>query len=81
MSGGVAPYSTAVTSGTLPTGITLSSGGALSGTSFEVGTFNITVTGTDANGQTGSRAYTLTIAAPTLSMSPAAGVQTIFANA
>ncbi len=77
VTGGVAPYSTAVTSGTLPTGITLSSGGALSGTSFEVGTYNITVTGTDANGQTGSRAYTLTIVAPTLSMSPAAGVQTL----
>jgi large repetitive protein len=77
VTGGVAPYSTAVTSGTLPTGITLSSGGALSGTSFEVGTYNITVTGTDANGQTGSRAYTLTIAAPTLTLAPAAGVQTL----
>ena len=76
VTGGVAPYSTAVTSGTLPTGITLTSGGALSGTSFEVGTFNITVTGTDANGQTGSRAYTLTIAAPTLTLTPAAGTLT-----
>ena len=76
VTGGVAPYATAVTSGSLPSGITLSTGGALSGTSFEVGTFNITVTGTDANGQTGSRAYTLTIAAPTLTLTPAAGTLT-----
>jgi large repetitive protein len=75
-SGGVAPYSLAVTSGSLPSGITLSTGGALSGTSFEVGTFNITVTATDANGQTGTRAYTLTIAAPTLALTPAAGTLT-----
>jgi large repetitive protein len=76
VTGGVAPYSTAVSSGSLPSGITLTSGGALSGTSNQVGTFNITVTATDANGQTGSRAYTLTIAAPTLTMTPAAGTLT-----
>jgi uncharacterized protein YhjY with autotransporter beta-barrel domain len=71
--GGVGPYTFAVTAGSLPTGITLASGGALSGTSNEVGTFNFTVTATDANGQTGSRAYTVTIAAPTLTMIPAPG--------
>ncbi len=74
--GGVAPYSLAVTSGSLPSGITLTTGGALSGTSNQVGTFNVTVTATDANGQTGSRAYTLTIAAPTLTLTPAAGTLT-----
>ena len=71
--GGVGPYGFAVTAGTLPSGITLSTGGTLSGTSNEVGTFNFTVTATDANGQTGSRAYTVTIAAPVLTMNPAAG--------
>ncbi len=76
VAGGVAPYSTTVTAGSLPTGLTLTTGGTLSGTSFEVGTFNITVTGTDANGQTGSRAYTLTITAPTLTLTPAAGTLT-----
>ncbi len=75
-SGGVAAYSFAITAGSLPTGITLSTGGAVTGTSNTVGTFNFTVTATDANGQTGSRAYTVTIAAPTLSMSPAAGTLT-----
>ncbi|TLX21877.1 putative Ig domain-containing protein [Thermomonas fusca] len=72
-SGGVASYTFAVTAGALPSGITLASNGALSGTSNTVGTFNFTVTATDANGQTGSRAYTLTIAAPVLGMTPAAG--------
>ena len=76
VTGGVSPYSVAVTAGALPSGITLSSGGALSGTSFQVGTFNFTVTGTDANGQTGSRAYTVTIAAPVLTLTPAAGTLT-----
>ena len=72
-SGGIAPYSFAVTAGSLPPGITLSSGGVLSGTSNQVGSFNFTVTATDNFGQTGSRAYTVTIAAPTLTMTPAAG--------
>ncbi|MES2672321.1 MAG: putative Ig domain-containing protein [Pseudomonadota bacterium] len=76
VTGGVSPHSFAVTSGSLPTGLTLTSGGVLSGTSFEVGTFNFTVTATDANGQTGARAYTLTIAAPTLTLTPAAGTLT-----
>jgi len=76
VTGGGAPYTVAVTAGALPSGITLASGGALSGTSFQVGTFNFTVTGADANGQTGSRAYTVTIAAPTLTLTPAAGTLT-----
>ncbi len=71
--GGVGPYGFSITAGSLPSGITLASGGALSGTSNEVGIFNFTATVTDANGQTGSRAYTVTIAAPTLTMTPAAG--------
>ena len=72
-SGGVGLYAFSVTTGTLPTGITLVTSGTLSGLSNQVGTFNFTVTATDANGQTGSRAYTLTIAAPTLTLAPAAG--------
>ncbi|MFD0724952.1 putative Ig domain-containing protein [Lysobacter brunescens] len=71
--GGAAPYTFAVTAGSLPPGITLASSGALTGTSNQVGTYNFTITATDNFGQTGSRAYTVTIAAPTLTMTPAAG--------
>ncbi|TNJ32880.1 beta strand repeat-containing protein, partial [Arenimonas terrae] len=74
--GGVGPYTFAVTAGALPAGLNLATDGTLSGTATEVGTFNLTVTATDANGQAGSRAYTLTVAAPTLTMTPAAGTLT-----
>ncbi|MBT9549783.1 MAG: putative Ig domain-containing protein [Hydrogenophaga sp.] len=72
-SGGVAAYSFSLSAGSLPAGLTLSTGGALSGTPTEAGSFSITVTATDANGQTGSRAYTLVVAPPTLTMTPAPG--------
>ena len=75
-SGGIAPYSFVVSAGSLPTGLALSTGGVLSGTTNQVGTFNLTVTATDAHAQTGSRAYTVTIAAPTLTLAPAAGTLT-----
>ena len=74
--GGAAPYTIAVTAGSLPPGITLATRGALSGTSNQVGTYNFTVTATDQFGQTGSRAYTVTIAAPTLTLTPAASILT-----
>jgi len=61
--GGIAPYMFSVTSGTLPTGITLSSAGLLSGTTTQTGSFQITITATDANSCTGSQNYTLTVVA------------------
>jgi len=71
-SGGTGPYAFGVTAGALPAGLTLSAGGALSGTPTESGTFNFTVTATDANGYTGSRAYALSVtAAPTITLGPA----------
>ncbi|WP_081609260.1 putative Ig domain-containing protein [Pseudomonas sp. CBZ-4] len=70
-SGAAAPYTFAITSGALPAGLSLSSGGTLSGTPTASGNYNITVTATDANGVTGSRAYSFTIsAAPTISVNP-----------
>lgn len=72
-SGGTATYSYAVTAGSLPAGLVLSAGGALSGTPTATGTFNFTVTVTDAMNFTGSRAYSLTVGAPTLTMTPAPG--------
>lgn len=60
-SGGAAPYTYALTVGALPTGLTLSGAGVLSGTPTSSGTASFTVTATDANGCTGPRAYSLTI--------------------
>jgi hypothetical protein len=60
--GGTGPYTYAVTSGTLPAGLSLSSGGAVTGTPTTAATSAFTVTATDANGDTGSRAYSVTVA-------------------
>ena len=66
-SGGTSPYTFATTAGALPTGLSLSSGGVLSGTPTASGTFNFTITATDNVGNTGLLAYALTIAAaPTI---------------
>ncbi|OCW57966.1 Ig domain-containing protein [Hoeflea olei] len=74
-SGGTAPYSYAVTSGSLPAGLTLSTGGVLSGTPTTAASASFTVTATDANNDTGDAAYTLQVnAAPVVvTLSPAAG--------
>ena len=60
-SAGTAPYSFAIGAGALPAGLTLSAAGTLSGTPIVSGTFNFTVTATDAHGATGFTAYTLVI--------------------
>uniref|UniRef100_UPI00398BFB54 putative Ig domain-containing protein n=1 Tax=Xanthomonas arboricola TaxID=56448 RepID=UPI00398BFB54 len=59
-SGGTAPY-TYASVGTLPTGLTLASNGALSGTATVQGAFILVVEATDANGFIGAQTYTLTI--------------------
>jgi hypothetical protein len=70
-SGGTSPYTYAVTTGSLPTGLNLSSAGALSGTPSATGTYSFTVTATDASSHTGSQAYTVTInAAVTITVNP-----------
>jgi hypothetical protein len=70
-SGGAAPYTFAVSAGTLPTGLSLSPAGQISGSPTASGSFTFTVTATDDNAQTGSQAYTLDIAPPTLTLLPA----------
>ncbi len=62
--GGTTPYSFAVTSGALPSGLTLSSNGALSGTPTAIGSFNFTARAIDANNCAGTRDYSLTISSP-----------------
>jgi uncharacterized protein YhjY with autotransporter beta-barrel domain len=71
-SGGTAPYSFAVTSGALPSGLSLNAGsGTISGTPSATGPSNFTVLATDVNGNTGSRAYSITISPPPLTVNPA----------
>src|SRR5206468_3328437 len=59
--GGTAPYTYAVSSGTLPAGLTLAADGTLSGTPTEGGSFSFTVQATDSSTGTGpfsqSKAY------------------------
>jgi hypothetical protein len=55
------PFTFAVTSGSLPTGLTLSSGGALTGTPTAAGGFNFTIAATNAVAESGSQGYALTI--------------------
>jgi hypothetical protein len=60
-SGGLSPYAFFVTAGALPAGLTLSSGGLLTGTPGATGSFAFTVSATDANGCSGATAYTLAV--------------------
>ncbi len=61
-SGGVAPYSYSVSTGTLPAGLTLDANtGEISGTPTAAGTSNFTITATDENDCTGSRDYSITV--------------------
>jgi putative cell wall-binding protein len=63
--GGTAPYTWAVTTGTLPTGLTLSTAGVLAGTPTASGTASVTVTATDATSTTGTATYSLIVNAAT----------------
>ena len=60
--GGVAPYTWTVSSGTLPVGLTLSSAGVLSGTPSVGGTSTFTILVTDSANNKASQTYTLTVA-------------------
>jgi len=62
-SGGASPYTYAVSSGTLPAGLTLSTAGVISGTATSSnGTgASVTIRATDANGCQGSLAYNLQV--------------------
>ena len=74
-SGGTAPYTFSISSGSLPTGLLLNSAsGAIAGTPTTAGTFTFTITATDAGGCSGSRLYTFTIASsgcPSIILNPA----------
>lgn len=62
-SGGFGTVNYAITSGALPAGLGFA-GGVISGTPTATGTFNFTVTATDASGCIGSTAYSITVVCP-----------------
>jgi len=59
--GGTAPYAYSVASGTLPSGISLSQDGKLSGTPNSQGTYDFTISAMDDEGCEGDNVYSLTI--------------------
>ncbi len=62
-SGGAGGYTFSVNTGSsLPSGLSLTGGGTLSGTVASAGTFTFTLRATDQNGCFGTQAYSLTIA-------------------
>src|SRR5450756_1375856 len=69
-SGGTAPYSFAVTSGSLPGGLTLSAAGAIAGTPTLTGSYVFGVTATDAAGCTADHSYRINVTCPAISISP-----------
>jgi large repetitive protein len=69
--GGVGPYSYALTSGALPSGLTLNTAtGGFSGTESGPGTFTFGITATDVHGYVGLQAYTVTVISPLITVSP-----------
>ena len=60
--GGTGPYTFALTAGSLPTGLSLSSGGAVSGTPTAIGTSSFTVQATDSLANVGSQTLSIQIA-------------------
>ncbi len=70
-SGGSAPYTYALSSGTLPSGVTLNAtSGVLSGTPNVSGTFNFTLGATDANGCVGTKTYAVVMTCPAFAITP-----------
>jgi hypothetical protein len=68
--GGTGAVTFAVTTGSLPPGLTLTPAGDLAGTPTQTGTTPFTVTGTDSTNDTGSQAYSLQIGCPTITVGP-----------
>ncbi|MEN3943514.1 putative Ig domain-containing protein [Prosthecobacter sp. SYSU 5D2] len=76
-SGGTAPYTYAITTGSLPAGLTLSSAGVISGRATTAATTSFIVRITDANGCTGTRAYSFSAGCPPVNIFPATLPSTI----
>lgn len=72
LTGGSSAATYNLIAGTLPPGLTLSSGGLISGTPLTGGTWAVTVCAQDASGQTGARNYTFSVAGVPSVIPPAA---------
>jgi hypothetical protein len=66
--GGAGPYTATVSAGSLPAGLTMSTAGVISGTPTTAGTANFTVTVTDANNKNGSKALSIVVSPPVLTI-------------
>lgn len=71
--GGTGPYTWSVTNGSLPGGLSLASGGQISGTPNAAGTFAFTAQARDANGATASGQFSITVGASLTVTSGSAG--------
>ncbi|MGB9031388.1 MAG: putative Ig domain-containing protein, partial [Acidobacteriaceae bacterium] len=78
--GGTGPYTYSVTTGALPAGLALSTAGAITGTPTAGGSFSFTVTAKDSGSFTGTQNYTLTVNAPTITLTPPAGSLSVTTN-
>jgi hypothetical protein len=79
-SGALGTPSFNVTSGALPNGLTLSTSGVISGTPTATGTFNFSVTVSDASGCTGTSSYSITSVCPSNPITNS-GLPTLCSNA
>lgn len=68
--GGNGPHTFSVSDGSLPPGLNLAIGGALSGTPTTEGNFEFTILATDRRGCTGKRHYWVSFKCPTITLSP-----------
>jgi hypothetical protein len=65
-SGGTAPFTWSVSTGALPTGLTLSATGSLTGTPTAAGTFTFTIQVADATRATATKSFTITVTGLTI---------------
>jgi hypothetical protein len=76
--GGKPPYVWSVTGGSLPGGLSMApASGLLSGTPTAAGSFNFTVTATDADSHAASKALSIAVAAPPLSVTAIPALETL----
>ncbi|MGO9540968.1 MAG: choice-of-anchor tandem repeat GloVer-containing protein [Terriglobales bacterium] len=69
-SGGVAPYTFSITSGSLPSGLTLNtSTGAITGTPTTAGTYSFTAQVADSQGNTAISSCSIVVSSPSLTLS------------